>query len=57
MLATVLGGKMCSLVPRPHLFLEVGLVPRPHLFLEVGLVNFLGCAESAYHMISIATEQ
>ena len=26
------------------------LVPRPHLFLEVGLVNnehFLGCAESA----------
>ena len=35
------------------------LVPRPHLFLEVGLVNnehFLGCAESACHMISIATE-
>ena len=35
------------------------LVPIPHLFLEVGLVNnehFLGCAESACHMISIATE-
>ena len=38
---------------------EGSLVPRPHLFLEVGLVNnehFPGCAESAYHMISIATE-
>ena len=38
---------------------SVSLVPRPHLFLEVGLVNnehFLGCAESACHMISIATE-
>ena len=27
------------------------LVPRPRLFLEVGLANFLGCAESAYHMV------
>ena len=28
----------------------ISLVPRPHLFLEVGLVNnehFIGCAESA----------
>ena len=38
---------------------QSSLVPRPHLFLEVGLVNnehFPGCAESACHMISIATE-
>ena len=35
--------------------LNNSLVPRPHLFLEVALMNN-GCAESACHMISIATE-
>ena len=40
-----------TLLPLPfHFACSASLVPRPHLFMEVGLVNnalFLDCAESA----------